>query len=209
MTRPEIIAFAIAPLWLAFFCGAITVIYAWYFRRENRARFAQGSSHSNPEPSGAARQDVETPLEEHEATRRKRSMAELFRRSYGSLPQSVEVEAALLGAILANNEVFSRVSDFLEPAHFYDPLHARIFEATGHLVHTNKIATPTAIETFLSDGSTGNALLQYLERLATEATSVINAENYGRIIYDLAILRSRIEETERDSEELAKKGRRA
>ena len=35
-------------------------------------------------------------------------------------PHNIEVEQALLGAILINNEAFFRVSDFLEPAHFFD-----------------------------------------------------------------------------------------
>ncbi len=33
-------------------------------------------------------------------------------------PHNTEVEAALLGAILTNNRVFTQVADFLEPDHF-------------------------------------------------------------------------------------------
>ena len=46
-------------------------------------------------------------------------------------PHNIEVEQALLGAILINNEAFYRVSDFLEPSHFFDPLHRQIYEKTG------------------------------------------------------------------------------
>ena len=38
-------------------------------------------------------------------------------------PHNIEVEQALLGAILVNNEAFYRVSDFLNPEHFFDALH--------------------------------------------------------------------------------------
>ena len=36
-------------------------------------------------------------------------------------------EQALLGAILVNNDAYYRVSDFLLPDHFFEPVHARIF----------------------------------------------------------------------------------
>ncbi|MCB1478794.1 MAG: replicative DNA helicase, partial [Rhodobiaceae bacterium] len=44
---------------------------------------------------------------------------------YRQVPHNVEAEQALLGAILVNNEAFYRVSDFLEPRHFHDGVHAR------------------------------------------------------------------------------------
>ncbi|MCK9912273.1 hypothetical protein MXD81_24180, partial [Microbacteriaceae bacterium K1510] len=37
-------------------------------------------------------------------------------------PHNLEAEQALLGAILVNNESMDRVSSFLDPQHFYDPL---------------------------------------------------------------------------------------
>ncbi|MTW17299.1 replicative DNA helicase [Rhodoplanes serenus] len=109
-------------------------------------------------------------------------------------PHNVEVEQALLGAILVNNEAFYRVSDFLEPAHFFEPIHAKIFELAASLVRAGKTATPVTLKTFLPAdldiaGLTGS---QYLARLAAEATTVINAQDYGRTIYDLALRRSLI-----------------
>src|SRR5688572_13520894 len=63
-------------------------------------------------------------------------------------PHNIEAEQALLGAILINNEAFDRVSAFLEPHHFFDPLHARIFETTGKLIQSGKHATPVTLKTF-------------------------------------------------------------
>ena len=40
---------------------------------------------------------------------------------FRAAPHNIEVEQALLGAILVNNESFYRVSDFLEPRHFFEP----------------------------------------------------------------------------------------
>jgi len=43
--------------------------------------------------------------------------------AYRSAPHNNEAEQGLLGAILVNNDAFYRVSDFLEPKHFYEPIH--------------------------------------------------------------------------------------
>ncbi len=48
--------------------------------------------------------------------------------TFRTAPHNIEAEQALLGAILVNNEAFYRVSDFLEPKHFFEPIHQRIFE---------------------------------------------------------------------------------
>ena len=45
---------------------------------------------------------------------------------FRQVPHNIEAEQALLGAILVNNEALDRVSDFLAPSHFFDPLHAEI-----------------------------------------------------------------------------------
>ncbi len=109
-------------------------------------------------------------------------------------PHNIEVEQALLGAILINNEAFYRVSDFLEPVHFYDPLHQQIFEKTAQLIRLGKAADPRTLKSFLAEKEqVGDiTVAEYLARLAYEATTIINAEDYGRTIYDLAIRRSLI-----------------
>jgi replicative DNA helicase len=113
---------------------------------------------------------------------------------YRAAPHNIEAEQALLGAILVNNEAFYRVSDFLQPAHFFEPLHQKLFELTGSLIRAGKVATPVTLKTFLPADLdvAGLTASQYLARLAAEATTVINAEDYGRTIYDLAIRRSLI-----------------
>src|SRR5258708_2663832 len=113
---------------------------------------------------------------------------------FRSAPHNVEVEQALLGAILVNNEAFYRVSDFLKPEHFFEPLHQKIFKDIAALVRVSKSATPITLKTFMPadlDVAGMNAS-QYLARVAAEATTVINAADYGRIIYDLALRRSLI-----------------
>ena len=113
--------------------------------------------------------------------------------NYRVAPHNVEAEQALLGAVLVNNDAFDRVSDFLRPEHFSEELHRRIFEITAQLIRAGKIATPITLKTFLGDHDLGGVTVpQYLARLAAEATTVINAEDYGRAIYDLALRRNLI-----------------
>src|SRR6202046_2549874 len=115
-------------------------------------------------------------------------------RAYRTPPHNLEAEQALLGAVLINNDAFDRVSDFLRPEHFSEELHRRIFEITAQLIRAGKVATPIPLKTFLGEHDLGGVTIpQYLARLAAEATTVINAADYGRTIHDLALRRSLID----------------
>ena len=113
---------------------------------------------------------------------------------YREAPNNIEAEQALLGAILVNNDAFYRVSDFLKPVHFYEALHRKIFETAGELIRMGKAANPVTLKTFLpADERVGDmTVAHYLARLAAEAVTIINAEDYGRAIYDLATRRALI-----------------
>ena len=110
---------------------------------------------------------------------------------YRTAPHNIEAEQALLGAVLVNNEAFYRVSDFLAPEHFFESVHQRIFDVVTQLIRANKTATPVTLKTFLdNDEPIGDVPVpQYLARLAAAATTIINAEDYGRTIYELATRR--------------------
>ncbi len=114
---------------------------------------------------------------------------------YREAPNNIEAEQALLGAILVNNDAYYRVSDFLKPAHLYEPLHRKIFEVASDIIRMGKTANPVTIKNFLpADAKVGEMTVpQYLARLAAEAVSIINAEDYGRAIYDLALRRALIQ----------------
>jgi replicative DNA helicase len=126
-------------------------------------------------------------------------MAEIARlhpaedKSFRLAPHNVEAEQALLGAILLNNDAFYRVSDFLEPVHFYEPVHRDIYEVTGKIIRAGKSADPTTIKTHLPEQLLPDVTMaQYLAKLAAEATTVLNAGDYGQAIYDTAIRRNLI-----------------
>src|SRR3974390_3742932 len=108
-----------------------------------------------------------------ESTARKKpaEATPLFR----SAPHNIEVEQALLGAILVNNEAFYRVSDFLKPEHFFEPLHQKVYKDVAALVRVNKSATPITLKTFMpADLDIGGVKAsQYLARLPPPATTAI------------------------------------
>jgi len=98
-----------------------------------------------------------------DSTARKQAPAE---PTFRTAPHNIEAEQALLGAILVNNEAFYRVSDFLEPKHFFEPIHQRIFELASGLVRAGKLATPVTLKTFLPADFdiAGLTVNQYLAR---------------------------------------------
>ncbi|URF48570.1 replicative DNA helicase [Dinoroseobacter shibae] len=111
------------------------------------------------------------------------------------LPQNIEAEQQLLGAILTNNDVFDRVSMIIQPEHFFDPVHRRIYEVAATRIQKNALASPVTLKAFLEDDP-GLAELggpAYLVRLAGAAISAFAAKDYAQMIYDLAIRRELIE----------------
>ena len=86
--------------------------------------------------------------------------------TYRSAPHNIEAEQALLGAILVNNEALYRVSDFLEPQHFFEPIHQQTYDVARSLIRTGKLASPVTLKTFLPAeiDIAGLMLAQYLAR---------------------------------------------
>ena len=62
-----------------------------------------------------------------------------------ALPQNVEAEAALLGALMIDNRLVEDVQTRLKPHHFFEPLHGRIYESILRLTDRNMIANPVTL----------------------------------------------------------------
>lgn len=119
--------------------------------------------------------------------------------TYRQPPHNLEAEQALLGSILVNNEAAQKVQSFLLPEHFFEPVHGRIYESVLKLVDKNQIADPVKLKPYFENdealADVGGA--RYLVRLAASAATIINAEDYGRTIYDHAMRRALIQIGER------------
>src|SRR3954452_17983906 len=111
-----------------------------------------------------------------------------------SLPQNIEAEAALLGALMIDNRLVEDVQLKLRPDHFHEPVHGRIYEAILRMTDANRVATPVTLRPlFESDESIkevgGPA---YLAQLTGSGAAVIGARDFAQQIYDLALLRALI-----------------
>jgi len=110
------------------------------------------------------------------------------------MPHNIEAEQQLLGAILTNNDVYDRISSLCKADHFYDPVHARIFEVSAARIQKNALASPVTLKAFLEDDAGLRELggPAYLARLAGAAISAFAARDYAQMIYDLAVRRELI-----------------
>ncbi len=112
-----------------------------------------------------------------------------------TLPNNVEAEQQLLGAILTNNDTYDRISAIVQPEHFYDPVHARIFQVAAERIKLNTLASPVTLKAFLEEDEGLKELggPVYLARLAGAAISSLASRDYAQLIYDLAIRRELIQ----------------
>lgn len=109
------------------------------------------------------------------------------------LPSNIEAEQALLGAVLVNNETMHKIPD-LEADHFFDPVHARLFEAMQKKIAADELVSPITMKHFATSDS-GMAELggaNYLVRMAGASTSPLTAPAIAATIIELAARRSLI-----------------
>ena len=107
------------------------------------------------------------------------------------LPHNIEAEQCVLGAILINNEAFAYVNRLIDAEDFFEPINQCIFGICRNLICERKLANPITMKNFLPHDLTilNMTASQYVARLAAEATTVINAPDYAKVIRDLAIRR--------------------
>ena len=101
---------------------------------------------------------------------------------YRNAPQNIEAEQAVLGAIIVNNEAFYRVSDFLEPQHFFEPIHQQIYELASNLIRAGKTATPVTLKTFLpTDMDIGGLNASQLDKVVADGNvALVQPTRRGR-----------------------------
>lgn len=109
-------------------------------------------------------------------------------------PHNYGAEQALLGAVMVNNRVLDRVNEFLRAEHFADPVHGRIFEACSKLIERGQIASPITLKAIFEQDQSLTDLggMPYLTQMVGSVATIINAEDYGRLIFDLYLRREMI-----------------
>lgn len=101
-------------------------------------------------------------------------------------PSNVQAEQALLGALLANNRAYDKVSAFLRPEHFADSINGRIYQAISRRVEANQLADAVTMKAEFENSGILDDVggTTYLAKLLTAMVGIINAGEYGRAIHD-------------------------
>ncbi len=110
-------------------------------------------------------------------------------------PSNVQAEQALLGALLANNRAYERVSEFLAPEHFADPIHGSIYQAVARRIEAGQLADAVTLKAEFEHSGVLEEVggTAYLAQLLTAMVGIINAGEYGRAIHDAWLRRQLID----------------
>jgi len=110
-------------------------------------------------------------------------------------PSNLQAEQALLGALLANNRAYERVSEFLAPIHFADAIHGRIYQAIQRRIEAGQLADAVTLKAEFEHSGILEEVggTAYLAQLLTSMVGIINAGEYGRTIHDTWLRRQLID----------------
>lgn len=109
------------------------------------------------------------------------------------LPFDVDLEQQVIGSILLENDLIDTISEVLDPAHFYDPFHQRIYEMVCYL-RTEGAVTPKILHAVMKNDPAAQEMdiRSYFCALHDSASAFAPVREYGRILKDLAARRSLI-----------------
>ena len=110
------------------------------------------------------------------------------------LPRSTEAEQALIGALLANNKAYEKVSEFLRSQHFSDPIHAKVFDVMSRLIQKGHVADVITLKNYFEQEGTLNDVggIPYLIKLSESSSPLTNVEYYAQFVYDKYLRRELI-----------------
>jgi replicative DNA helicase len=109
-------------------------------------------------------------------------------------PQAIELEEAVLGALMLEKDALTAVIDILKPVSFYKPAHSFIYDAIRTLFNESQpIDLLTVTNQLRKDGKLEDAGGAYaVTALTTRVNSAANVEYHARIITEMAIKRELI-----------------
>lgn len=118
----------------------------------------------------------------------------MYEPSPEQLPKNIEAEQALLGALLANNKSFEKVSEILSAEYFSDAVNRQIFEIIAKLITKGHVADVITLKNYFEQTHALDEVggYKYLIKLADSATPLTNAEYYAQFIYDKYLRRELI-----------------
>ncbi len=116
--------------------------------------------------------------------------------SIGKLPpQALELEEAVLGALMLEKSALNAVVEFLKPEHFYSESHREIYSSIIQLFKSSEpVDMRTVVNQLRKDGKielVGGAY--YIAELTSKVSSAANIEYHARVIIEMAIKRDLIQ----------------
>jgi len=116
--------------------------------------------------------------------------------SLGKLPpQALDLEEAVLGALMLEKSALNAVVEFLKPEHFYSEGHREIYQAIISLFKGSEpVDMRTVVNQLRKDGKielVGGAY--YIAELTSKVSSAANIEYHARVVIEMAIKRDLIQ----------------
>ena len=113
----------------------------------------------------------------------------IIKETYKELPNNIEAEQAVIGSILVTNEIFDEVNSIVSNVNFYDPMHQKIFDAIEHMIFKGMLANPITLKNYFDNENDELNVPEYLVKITKFSTSIRQAIEYSKIIYDMYVRR--------------------
>jgi replicative DNA helicase len=120
----------------------------------------------------------------------------IVKNQFKELPNNIEAEQAVIGSILVSNDIFDEISTIISSINFYDPMHQKIYEAIESLVYKGMLANPITLKNYFEDEKDDLNVPEYLVKITKFSTTVRQAIEYSKIIYDMFVRRELIKISE-------------
>jgi replicative DNA helicase len=120
----------------------------------------------------------------------------IVKDKFKELPNNIEAEQSVIGSILVTNEIFDEISTIISSTNFYDPMHQKIYNALESLIYKGMLANPITLKNYFEDEKDDLDVPEYLVKITKFSTSVRQAIEYSKIIYDMFVRRELIKISE-------------
>ena len=121
----------------------------------------------------------------------------LVKETYKELPNNIEAQQAVIGSILVTNEIFDEVNTIVSNINFYDPMHQKIFNAIESMIYKGLLVNPITLKNYFENEKDELNVPEYLVKITKFSTSVRQAIEYSKIIYDMYVRRELIKISEK------------
>ena len=120
----------------------------------------------------------------------------ILKDSFKELPNNIEAEQSVIGSILVSNEIFDDINTIISSTNFYDPMHQKIFGAIENLIYKGLLANPITLKNYFETDKDDINIPEYLVKITKFSTSIRQATEYSKIIYDMFVRRELIKISE-------------